>query len=97
MRISFHKNQETGTSFTKLIDAGKSVDFEYASFIKKLYAGEVIEEVEYDPEEAFDAAEREAISKMIKEITDICNTEKTDEDVIEGVIADAKSEKGVAN
>lgn len=72
MKVKFTRSAETGTSSAKLIIAGKQIDFEYPTFIRRLYDGEQIENIEYDPEDAFDATELETIESMINEIKAIC-------------------------
>ena len=72
MKVKFTRSAETETSSAKLIIAGEQVDFEYPTFIRQLYDSEQIEEIEYDPEDAFDATERETIESMINEIKAIC-------------------------
>ncbi len=77
MKIKIIRNVEANTSSTKLITCGKMTDFNYPLFIKRLYAGESIEGIEYEPEDAFDQIERNAINKMLNDISDLCT--KSDE------------------
>lgn len=72
MKVKFTRSSETETSSAKLIIAGKQIDFEYPTFIRRLYDGEQIEKIEYDPEDAFDTTKRETIESMINEIKAIC-------------------------
>lgn len=82
MKVKFIRSIEEGTSSAQLVANNKQIDFDYPTFIKRLYTGEQIEGVDYDPEEAFDATERETIEKMLEEIKVICtsNDENTESD-----------------
>lgn len=80
MRVRVIRDTETNTSSTKLVINNKTIDFDYPELIKRLYTGETIEDVEFEPEGSFDQTERSAINKMLDDISTICKTAKEPKD-----------------
>lgn len=72
MKVLFTRDSPTGGVTAQIQFEGKSlVPFNYPLMIKGLYSGEQIDDILFQPEDAFDRVEKDEMSKLVKDINAI--------------------------